>query len=157
MNSPEKRTPQNGQMLVSGCADRDSWNTQLLYFTCSSLSRDDRRIYLLSDRSGDPNVVVRDLLTGEERILTDNRNGTLKSYVYFDGTFNRGLGKASVCLDAERDAVYYIQDDCICRTDLSGTVRILKCFPQGAGDPHGSAREGCHTQTQGSCGSGIRI
>ena len=65
MNSPEKRTPQNGQMLVSGCADRDSWNTQLLYFTCSSLSRDDRRIYLLSDRSGDPNVVVRDLLTGE--------------------------------------------------------------------------------------------
>ncbi len=131
MNGEEKRAPLNGRMLVSGCADRESWNTQLLYFTCSSLSRDDRRIYLLSDRSGDPNVVVRDLLTGEERILTDNRNGTLKSYVYFDGTFNRGLGKASVCLDAERDVVYYIRDDCICRADLSGDIRILNKVPDG--------------------------
>ena len=71
----------NGQMLVSGCADRDAYDTQLLYFTCSSLGRDDRRIYLLSDRNGSPNVVVKDLSTGEERILTDNQKGTLKSFV----------------------------------------------------------------------------
>ena len=37
----------NCPMLVSGCADRDSYDTQLLYFTCSSLSRDDKRIFLL--------------------------------------------------------------------------------------------------------------
>lgn len=35
----------NCPMLVSGCADRDSYDTQLLYFTCSSLSRDDKRIF----------------------------------------------------------------------------------------------------------------
>ena len=51
----------NCPMLVSGCADRDSYDTQLLYFTCSSLSRDDKRIFLLSDRNGSPNVWVRAL------------------------------------------------------------------------------------------------
>lgn len=29
----------NGFMLVGGCADREPYHTQLLYFTCSSLSR----------------------------------------------------------------------------------------------------------------------
>ena len=89
-----EKMPINCQMLVSGCADREQYDTQLLYFTCSSLSRDDRRIYLLSDRNGSPNVVVKDLYTGEEKILTDNKKGILKSYVYFDGTFNQGLGKS---------------------------------------------------------------
>ena len=98
MDTTEKKMPINGRMLVSGCADREDWNTQLLYFTCSSLSRDDRRIFLLSDRTGSPNVVAKDMETGEERILTDNQKGTLKSYVYFDGTFNKGLGKASVSI-----------------------------------------------------------
>ena len=93
---------------VSGCED---YNTQMLYFTCSSLSQDDRRIYLVSDRNGSPNVIVRDLRTGEERILTQNHSGYLKSYVYFDGGFNDGLGKASVCLDCNADMVYFIQDD----------------------------------------------
>ena len=65
------KTGINCQMLVSGCADRESYDTQLLYFTCSSLSRDDRRIFLLSDRNGSPNVVVKDLYTGEEKILTE--------------------------------------------------------------------------------------
>ena len=88
MSTTPEKTPVNGHMLVSGCADRENWNTQLLYFTCSSLSRDDKRIYLLSDRTGSPNVVVRDLTTGEEKVLTDNRAGTLKSYVYFDGESN---------------------------------------------------------------------
>ena len=60
----------NCPMLVSGCADRDSYDTQLLYFTCSSLSRDDKRIFLLSDRNGSPNVWVRELCTGEERMYT---------------------------------------------------------------------------------------
>ena len=36
------------RFLVSGS---DDYNTQLLYFTCSSLSADDRYIYLLSDRT----------------------------------------------------------------------------------------------------------
>lgn len=121
----------NCQMLVSGCADRDKYDTQLLYFTCSSLSRDDRRIYLLSDRNGSPNVVVKDLYTGEEKILTNNKKGTLKSYVYFDGTFNQGLGKASVSLDCENNTVYYIQDDKICKVDLEGKIQVLNSVPDG--------------------------
>lgn len=127
----EQKTQVNGHMLVSGCGDRESWNTQLLYFTCSSLSWDDRRIFLLSDRTGSPNVVVKDMFTGEERILTENTKGTLKSYVYFDGTFNQGLGKASVSLDAANSVVYYIQDDRICKADLEGRITVLNQVPDG--------------------------
>lgn len=106
-------------------------NTQMLYFTCSSLSADDRRIYLISDRDGSPNVYVRDLQTGTERRLTANTAGTLKSYVYFDGEQDKGLGKASVCLDPARDVIYFIQDRDICRVGLDGEIRVLAQVPQG--------------------------
>ena len=61
------------RLLVSGCVNEaDGFDTQLLYFTCSSLSRDDKRLYVISNRDGHPNVYVRNLATGEERRLTDN-------------------------------------------------------------------------------------
>lgn len=126
-----EKTPLNGAMLVSGCADKADYDTQLLYFTCSSLSRDDRYIYMISDRTGSPNVVVRDMLTGGERVLTHNQKGALKSYVYFGGTFNSGLGKASVSLDCHRNRVYYIQDDKICGVDLEGHISVLNRVPDG--------------------------
>ncbi len=69
-------------------------------------------------------MVVKDLYTGEEKILTDNRKGILKSYVYFDGTFNQGLGKASVSLDCVNQVVYYIQDDKLCKADLKGKIQF---------------------------------
>ena len=120
------------RILVSGCSGEvDGFDTQLLYFTCSSLSSDDRRLYLISDRDGHPNVYVRDLASGEEQRLTDNRNGILKSYVYFDGSPQKGLGKASVCLDNERDIIYYIQDDRICKVGLDGVVHVLSQVPDG--------------------------
>ena len=96
MNS---RHPLNGSILIGDSQGRQEFNTQLLYFTCSFLSRDDQRIYMISDQGGSPNVIVRDMFTGKETQLTDNTKGILKSYVYFDGTFGQGLGKASVCLD----------------------------------------------------------
>ena len=56
------------RILVSGCQDEGKgYDTQLLYFTCSSLSHDDRRLYLISDRDGNPNVYVKDLENGEEK------------------------------------------------------------------------------------------
>ncbi|HCS67036.1 MAG TPA: hypothetical protein DIW34_02135, partial [Oribacterium sp.] len=128
MNSSK---PLNGRTLVSDVQGRDSFNTQLLYFTCSSLSQDDERIYLISDRDGHPNVWMRDMFHGTDRQLTYNKKGILKSYVYFDGTENEGLGKASVCLDYIRERVYYIQDDCICRTDREGHVSVLNHVPAG--------------------------
>lgn len=112
-------------------AGSDDYNTQMLYFTCSSLSEDDRYLYLLSDRTGAPNLVVKDLTTGSERVLTHNQKGVLKSYVYFDGTPGEGFGKASVCLDPARNLAYFIMDNEICRTGLDGTVRRLKRIPDG--------------------------
>ena len=145
----------NCPMLVSGCADRDSYDTQLLYFTCSSLSRDDKRIFLLSDRNGSPNVWVRELCTGEERMLTDNKKGILKSYVYFDGTFNEGLGKASVSLDCVNNVIFYIQDDKICKVDLEGNITVLNHVPDGrmTAFTHASAdgKRLCVPMTDGRC------
>lgn len=39
-------------------------NEQLLYFTSTSLLSDDRHLIFLSDRSGFPNIFMRDLKTG---------------------------------------------------------------------------------------------
>ena len=120
------------RILISGCPDEASgFDTQLLYFTCSSLSADDRRIYLISDRDGSPNVYVRNLEDCSEHQLTQNRNGILKSYVYFDGNSGKGLGKASVCLDSQRDTVYFIQDNRICKVGLDGIVHILNTVENG--------------------------
>ncbi|HPF87092.1 MAG TPA: hypothetical protein PK537_03425 [Candidatus Limiplasma sp.] len=108
---------------------RDDSNTQMLYFTCSSLSADDRRIYLISDQGGFPNVYRHDLQTGREQILTSNTSGILQSYVYFNGTRNTGLGKASVCLDPVREIVYYIQDRDLCAVGSDGNIRVLNQVP----------------------------
>lgn len=117
------------RILVSGCTDREHYDTQLLYFTCSSLSSDDRRLYVISDRDGNPNVWVRDLQTGTERMLTANHEGILKSYVYFTGTPGKGLGKASVCLDPHRDVIYFLQGDAICKVGLDGRITVLNHVP----------------------------
>ena len=126
-----EQRPLNGRVLVSDCLGRQEFNTQLLYFTCSSLAENDERIYLISDRGGSPNVVCRDMFTGQETTLTDNKKGILKSYVYFDGTFNEGLGKASVCLDYKKEIIYYIQDDKICKADRFGNRKELNRVPDG--------------------------
>lgn len=120
----------NGRTLISNHPGMQ-YNTQLLYFTCSSLSGDDERIYLISDRDGHPNVWVRNLLTGDVRRITDNSKGYMKSYVYFDGSEGEGLAKASVCLDYQRERIYYIQDNQICRSDRDGNIRVLNTVPDG--------------------------
>lgn len=114
-------------VLVSGS---DDYNTQMLYFTCSSLSADDRYLFMISDRTGDPNVVAKDLATGEETVLTDNREGCLKSYVYFDGRPGQGLGKASVSLDGLNNRIYYLQGNEIRTVGLDGSIRTLARLPE---------------------------
>jgi oligogalacturonide lyase len=106
-------------------------NDQLLYFTSPSLLADDGRLVFISDRTGQPNIFLRDLLTGEERQLSRNSDGVLKSYVYFDGTPYRGFGKASVSVDAERGRVYFIQGRQICCADTTGGLRVLAELPHG--------------------------
>jgi oligogalacturonide lyase len=106
-------------------------NEQLLYFTSTSLLNDDRHLIFLSDRTGDPNIFLRDLKTGNERQLSSNKEGFLKSYVYFDGTPYKGFGKASVTVDPKNGLVYYIQGRDIIVVDTSGIQRILAQYPAG--------------------------
>ncbi|MDR1010928.1 MAG: oligogalacturonate lyase family protein [Opitutaceae bacterium] len=111
-------------------SDNDS-NEQLLYFTSSSLDATDGHLVYISDRTGSPNLFTRDLATGIARRLTDNREGTLKSYVYFFGSERRGLGKASVSFDPIRRVLYYIQNDGIRCVTPDGVGRVLARVPSG--------------------------
>ncbi len=106
-------------------------NEQLLYFTSSSLWADDTHLVFLSDRTGQPNIFLRDLQTGGERQLSQNEEGWLKSYVYFDGLPYQGLGKASVSLDPRNGNVYYLQGRQICQADPQGSMRVLNELPAG--------------------------
>ncbi len=104
---------------------------QLLYFTSSSLVADDRKLLFISDRTGDPNVFCRDILTGAETRLTRNQEGFLKSYVYFRGNDYRGLGLASISSDFHHDQVYFIQGNDICSADLRGNLKLINRIPAG--------------------------
>ena len=104
-------------------------NDQLLYFTSTSMLSDDGGLVFISDRTGDPNLFFLDLRSGEERQLTENREGTLMSYVYFGGTPYRGFGKASVSLDAANGVAYYIQGREVRAVDVGGSERVLAELP----------------------------
>jgi len=108
-----------------------SGNNQLLYFTSTSLDADDTAIVFISDRTGDPNLFVRDLQTGKERQLTFNKGGFLKSYVYFDGHPYTGFGKASLSFDARSRQIYYIQGNEIRAVTIDGKERVLNKLPLG--------------------------
>jgi hypothetical protein len=118
--------PTNGNpvTVVSSAA-----NDQLVYFTSTSLLADDQRIVFLSDRSGQPNIWLRDLRSGADKQLTFNTEGFLKSYVYFDGLPYRGFGRASVSVDAERGVIYFIQGRNSCAVDTNGVQRVLAELP----------------------------
>ncbi|HWA25920.1 MAG TPA: oligogalacturonate lyase family protein [Lacunisphaera sp.] len=103
--------------------------TQLLYFTTPSVTADGRTLVVVRDEAGNPNLHAMDLDSGESRRLTDQRDGILKSYVYFRGQPNRGFGKASVSLDPVQGRVYWIQGTEIRRVDLAGRERVLARLP----------------------------
>lgn len=104
---------------------------QMLYFTGSSLTRDDASLVCIGEAEGMPNLYRIDLADGETRRLTDNRVGKLLSYVYFDGEPYRGLGKASVSLDTNTGRVFYLQGREIRRVDPDGAEHTLATYPEG--------------------------
>ncbi len=106
-------------------------HNQLLYFTSTSLLKDDRHLIFISDLDGNPNIFMRDMLTGKEIQLSHNSEGFLKSYVYFDGKPYRGFGKASVSVDNANGLVYYLQGRNIMVADTLGHERILAQYPEG--------------------------
>jgi len=105
-------------------------NNQLLYFTSSSVLSDDSRIVFISDATGDPNLFIHDLASGEERQLTHNDEGYLKSYVYFDGLPLRGFGRASISLHSESGTLYYLQGREIRKVDATGRESTLSTYPE---------------------------
>jgi hypothetical protein len=106
-------------------------NEQLLYFTSSSLLKNDSRLVFLSDRTGVPNIFVRELDTGREKQLTYNKDGILKSYVYFDGLPYRGLSKAGISMHHQSGSIYYIQGREIRKVTLDGTEVTIASYPDG--------------------------
>jgi hypothetical protein len=108
----------------------DDYNCQLLYFTSSSLLKSDEMIFFISDKTGSPNIFVKNLFDETETKLSNNTNTYMKSYVYFDGELRVGLGKASVSLDANNNIVYYILNNKIMRATLDGDIKILAELPQ---------------------------
>jgi len=53
-------------------------HNQLLYFTSTSLLKDDRHLIFMGDLDGSPNIFMRNLITGKETQLTHNTEGFLK-------------------------------------------------------------------------------
>ena len=104
-------------------------NEQLLYFTSSSLLKDDSYLAFLSDRTGYPNIFARNLKSGDEIQLSKNQEGVLKSYVYFDGIPYRGISKASVSVHSPSGTIYYIQGRNIIKVTLDGRETILAQYP----------------------------
>lgn len=115
-------------------------NDQLLYFTSPSLTADDATLVFISDRDSaipkdsNPHAAVNlyalDRTTGQLRRLTDNTEGYLRSYVYFEGLPYRGLGLASPCLHAESGDLYYIQGrELRCVNAHTGMLRVLAELP----------------------------
>lgn len=79
-----------------------------LYFTSNSFSEDNESIMFISNCDQNSNIFKISLLDGEAQQLTDNQDGYLKSYVYYDGNLFRGLGKASVSYNPGTNQVLYI-------------------------------------------------
>ena len=106
-------------------------NNQLLYFTSPSLARGGKQVCYTGGRTGHPNLYTLNLETGEERQLTFQSEGMLRSYVYFDGQPFRGFGKASVSLDVAGGLLYYLQGQAVRRVSLEGEGETLCRLPDG--------------------------
>jgi hypothetical protein len=98
---------------------------QLLYFTSSSLTADDRTAVFIREIEGNPNLFAYDVVSDTARQLTRNTASYLKSYVYFDGRVNDGFGKASVTLHPQSGRVFLIQGLNLRAVDLDGGERTL--------------------------------
>jgi len=118
-------TPTSQPLSPTPVTTSGDWNVQLLYFTSSSLTADDRVVVLIRELDGNPTLWVRDLPRQKAWAIQLNDTGYLKSYVYFDGRRNEGFGKASVSLDPQRELVYFIYGVEVRCVDVHGVTRVL--------------------------------
>jgi len=105
-------------------------NDQLIYFTSRCVTSDNEFLIFLSDRTVHPNIFSLNLHTKEEKQITYNNEGSLRSYQYFRGNNYKGLGKASISLHPETGLIYYLQGRQICCANLNGENKILAEYPE---------------------------
>lgn len=111
---PSERTeridPQSGARVLRWTASPAK--DQHLYFTGPSVTDDDRRLVILSERTGHPNLLAIDRASGELHQVSDNRAGLLHAYVYPYGG-DTGLSKASPSMDARSGRIVWVQDHAV--------------------------------------------
>jgi hypothetical protein len=107
--------PTSGRPVIAWTADGRS---QHLYFTCPSITADDRWLVVLSERDGGAGLWAADRSAGTWRRLDRNRNGIRRAYCHPLGG-PAGLTKASVCLDPGRGISYAVIDDRLWRFPLA--------------------------------------
>ncbi len=126
---------QPGNVISLGSPERITTKTdaneQLLYFTSASFTNGGESLVFHSDRTGHPNIFIRNLQNGKVKQISDNTGGILKSYVYFDGTPYRGLSKTSPCLHQSSGTIYYIQGRIIFKASSEGHREALAELPDG--------------------------
>jgi len=123
--------PQTGATVIQWT--RGPHKNQHLYFTSPSVTADNRWLVFISDRNGQPNLYAIDRHNGAIRRLSDNTEGLLRGYVYPQGG-RVGLAKASPCLDAAQNRIYYIHNDTVCVVDLDApgsSERRVCALPAG--------------------------
>jgi Tol biopolymer transport system component len=93
----------------------DSKN-QHLYFTTPSVTHDLRWLLMISERLGTPNLFAMETRTGET-FAVSRAIALQYSYVYAEGG-PAGFCKASPALDADRNRIYWVEDDALWRCPL---------------------------------------
>jgi hypothetical protein len=102
---------------------------QHLYFTSPSVTADDRWLVFISERNGHPNLYGIDRTTNQIHQLSQNQNGLMRSYVYAQGNLE-GFSKASPCLDATGDRVFWIENQTVKSLQLGNReIRTLCTLP----------------------------
>lgn len=104
---------------------------QHLYFTSHSVTSDGRRLLVISERSGAPNLHVIDRDQRTIRQLS-NADALLRAYCYPQGT-TRGFSKATPYLDPQHHHAYWVQDDAAWRVSLEPGAKPEKLVDLPAG------------------------
>lgn len=110
---------------------RGDKNDQLLYFHSASFLKDGSGFVFIRTEGQSSNIMLHNLETGNEKALTRFKDKYMKSYIYYDGDPESGLGKASVTFDPESSLVYFLYGRKICSVDLEGDIREIAELPSG--------------------------
>ena len=100
----------------------DNYDTQMLYFTNHSLSKDENFLYFISNEKGKKNLYIKNRQTGEVTQITDDRNEKTESgYAGLGGRV--GLGPSAS--DYEGNILYYLLNNVLYAAAADGESREI--------------------------------